>query len=189
LCAATFVTYGLNKKSLIAFSSTLLGILIIITIGYVVTTALDINGLGEEEAAMLFDTTQGVVRLSWVFLLSIVIGALGVLDDVTVGQVSSMLEIYETDKTLPPKELFRKAMNVGKDHIASMVNTLFIAYAGSSFALVMLLSANSPDFRILINEGFIVEEIVRTLVASIGLILVVPLTSFIASRLVVKVLK
>jgi uncharacterized membrane protein len=80
-------------------------------------------------------------------------------------------------------------MNVGKDHIASMVNTLFIAYAGSSFALVMLLSANSPDFRILINEGFIVEEIVRTLVASIGLILVVPLTSFIASRLVVKVLK
>ncbi len=189
LCAATFVTYGLNRKSLIAFSSTLLGILIIIAIGYVVTTALDINGLGEEEAAMLFDTTQGVVRLSWVFLLSIVIGALGVLDDVTVGQVSSMLEIYETDKTLTPKELFRKAMNVGKDHIASMVNTLFIAYAGSSFALVMLLSANSPDFRILINEGFIVEEIVRTLVASIGLILVVPLTSFIASRLVVKVLK
>ncbi len=189
LCAATFVTYGLNKKSLIAFSATSLGILIIIAIGYVVTTALDINGLGEEEATMLFDTTQGVVRLSWVFLLSIVIGALGVLDDVTVGQVSSMLEIYETDKTLPPRELFRKAMNVGKDHIASMVNTLFIAYAGSSFALVMLLSANSPDFRILINEGFIVEEIVRTLVASIGLILVVPLTSFIASRLVVKVLK
>lgn len=189
LCAATFITYGLNKKSLIAFSSTLLGILIIVLIGYVVNTALDINGLGEEEAAMLFDTTQGIVRLSWVFLLSIVIGALGVLDDVTVGQVSSMLEIYETDKTLPSQELFRKAMNVGKDHIASMVNTLFIAYAGSSFALVMLLSANSPDFRILINEGFIVEEIVRTLVASIGLILVVPLTSFIASRMVVKVLK
>jgi len=189
LCAVTFVTYGLNKKSLIAFGSTLLGILIIIAIGYIVTTSLDINGLGEEEATMLLDTTQGVIRLSWVFLLSIVIGALGVLDDVTVGQVSSMLEIYETDKTLPAKELFRKTMNVGKDHIASMVNTLFIAYAGSSFALVMLLSANSPDFRILINEGFIVEEIVRTLVASIGLILVVPLTSFIASRLIVKVLK
>jgi uncharacterized membrane protein len=189
LCAVTFVTYGLNKKSLIAFGSTLLGILIILAIGYIVTITLDINGLGEEEAAMLLDTTQGAVKLSWVFLLSVVIGALGVLDDVTVGQVSSMLEIYETDKTLAPKELFRKAMNVGKDHIASMVNTLFIAYAGSSFALVMLLSANSPDFRILINEGFIVEEIVRTLVASIGLILVVPLTSFIASRLVVKVLK
>ena len=189
LCAVTFVTYGLNKKSFIAFSSTLLGILIILVIGYIVTTALDINGLGEEEATMLLDTTQGVIKLSWVFLLSVVIGALGVLDDVTIGQVSSMLEIYETDRTLPSKELFRKAMNVGKDHIASMVNTLFIAYAGSSFVLVMLLSANSPDFRILINEGFIVEEIVRTLVASIGLILVVPLTSFIASKLVVKVLK
>ncbi len=189
LCAVTFVTYGLNKKSFIAFSSTLLGILIILVIGYIVTTALDINGLGEEEATMLLDTTQGVIKLSWVFLLSVVIGALGVLDDVTIGQVSSMLEIYETDRTLPSKELFRKAMNVGKDHIASMVNTLFIAYAGSSFVLVILLSANSPDFRILINEGFIVEEIVRTLVASIGLILVVPLTSFIASKLVVKVLK
>ena len=189
LCAVTFVTYGLNKKSLIAFGSTLLGILIITAIGYIVTTSLDINGLGEEEATMLLDTTQGVIKLSWVFLLSIVIGALGVLDDVTIGQVSSMLEIYETDKTLSAKELFRKTMNVGKDHIASMVNTLFIAYAGSSFVLVMLLSASSPDFRILINEGFIVEEIVRTLVASIGLILVVPLTSFIASRAVVKVLK
>jgi uncharacterized membrane protein len=80
-------------------------------------------------------------------------------------------------------------MNIGRDHIASMVNTLFIAYAGSSFSLVMLLSVNNPNFRILINTGFIVEEIARALVASIGLILVVPLTSFIASRIIVKVLK
>jgi uncharacterized membrane protein len=138
---------------------------------------------------MLFDTTQGVVRLSWVFLLSIVIGALGVLDDVTIGQASSMLEIYDTNKNLSANELFRKTMNIGRDHIASMVNTLFIAYAGSSFSLVMLLSVNNPNFRILINTGFIVEEIARALVASIGLILVVPLTSFIASRIIVKVLK
>jgi uncharacterized membrane protein len=189
LCASTFVTYGFNIKSLIAFVSTFLGILIIAGIGYLVISWLNISGTGEEASVMLFDTTQGVVRLSWVFLLSIVIGALGVLDDVTIGQASSMLEIYDTNKNLSANELFRKTMNIGRDHIASMVNTLFIAYAGSSFSLVMLLSLNNPNFRILINTGFIVEEIARALVASIGLILVVPLTSFIASRIIVKVLK
>lgn len=189
LCASTFITYGLNTKSLVAFVSTFLGILLIATIGYFVISWLNISGTGEEASAMLFDTTQGVVRLSSVFLLSIVIGALGVLDDVTIGQASSMIEIYETDKSLNSNDLFRKTMNIGRDHIASMVNTLFIAYAGSSFSLVMLLAANNPDFRVLINTGFIVEEIVRTLVASIGLILIVPLTSFIASRMVVKVFK
>jgi uncharacterized membrane protein len=189
LCASTFVTYGLNIKSLIAFVSTFLGIVIIAGIGYLVISWLNISGTGEEASVMLFDTTQGVVRLSWVFLLSIVIGALGVLDDVTIGQASSMLEIYDTNKNLSANELFRKTMNIGRDHIASMVNTLFIAYAGSSFSLVMLLSVNNPNFRILINTGFIVEEIARALVASIGLILVVPLTSFIASRIIVKVLK
>jgi uncharacterized membrane protein len=189
LCASTFITYGFNIKSLIAFVSTLLGILLIASIGYLVISQLNISGTGEEASAMLFDTTQGVVRLSWVFLLSIVIGALGVLDDVTIGQASSMMEIYDTDKSLNSNELFKKTMNIGKDHIASMVNTLFIAYAGSSFSLIMLLSANNPNFRILINTGFVVEEITRTLVASIGLILIVPLTSFIASRIIVKVLK
>jgi uncharacterized membrane protein len=189
LCASTFITYGLNIKSFIAFISTFLGILIIAGIGYLVISWLNISGTGEEASVMLFDTTKGVVRLSWVFLLSIVIGALGVLDDVTIGQASSMLEIYDTNKSLSANELFSKTMNIGRDHIASMVNTLFIAYAGSSFSLVMLLSLNNPDFRILINTGFIVEEIARALVASIGLILVVPLTSFIASRIIVKVLK
>ncbi len=189
LCASTFITYGFNFKSLIAFVSTFLGILIIASVGYLVISWLNISGTGEEASAMLFDITAGVVRLSWVFLLSIVIGALGVLDDVTIGQASSMMEIYDTDRSLSSNELFRKTMNIGKDHIASMVNTLFIAYAGSSFSLIMLLSANNPNFRILINTGFVVEEIVRALVASIGLILVVPLTSFIASRIIVKVLK
>jgi uncharacterized membrane protein len=189
LCASTFITYGLNIKSLIAFMSTFLGILIIAGVGYLVISWLNISGTGEEASVMLFDTTQGVVRLSWVFLLSVIIGALGVLDDVTIGQASSMLEIYDTNKSLSANELFRKTMNIGRDHIASMVNTLFIAYAGSSFSLVMLLSLNNPNFRILINTGFIVEEITRALVASIGLILVVPLTSFIASRIIVKVLK
>jgi uncharacterized membrane protein len=189
LCASTFITYGFNIKSVIAFTATFLGIIIIAGIGYLVISWLNISGTGEEASNMLFDTTQGVVRLSWIFLLSIVIGALGVLDDVTIGQASSMIEIYETDKSLTSSELFRKTMNIGKDHIASMVNTLFIAYAGSSFSLIMLLSANNPDLRILINEGFVVEEIVRTLVASIGLILIVPLTSLLSSRIIVKVLK
>jgi len=189
LFASTFITYGFNVKSFIAFFSSFLGILIIALLGFVLIRTLNISGSGEEASAMLYEGSGGVIKLSTVFLLSIVVGALGVLDDVTVGQASSMIEIYNTDRSLSPKELYKKSMNIGRDHISSMVNTLFIAYAGSSFSLVMLLSANNPDFRILINTGFVVEEIVRTLVASIGLILVVPLTSYISSKIVVKVLK
>jgi len=189
LFASTFLTYGFNIKSVISFVSTFMGILIIAGLGALLISKLNISGSGEEASAMLFDTTNGGIKLSTVFLLSIVIGALGVLDDVTVGQTSSMIEIYGADRKLTRMELFKKGMNIGKDHISSMVNTLFIAYAGSSFSLVMLLSANSPDLRILLNTGFVIEEIVRTLVASIGLILVVPLASFISSIVIVKVLK
>lgn len=189
LIASTFVTYGLNMKSLIAFISTLLGIVIILALGYWTISALNISGMGEEASAMLFETSGGILNLSSIFLLSILIGALGVLDDVTVGQVSSMMEIRDTDSTLCANELFKRSMNIGKDHIASMVNTLFIAYAGSSFTLVMLLSANNPDFRVLINTGFVIEEVVRTLIASIGIVLIVPITSFIASRIVVRAVK
>ena len=189
LVASTFITYGFNTKSLIAFVSTFFGISIIALLGYSVISWLNISGLGEESSAMFAESVVGGIQLSSVFLFSIVIGALGVLDDVTVGQASSMIEIYETDKSLSPNQLFKKSMNIGRDHIASMVNTLFIAYAGSSFTLIMLLSVSSPDFRVLINTGFVVEEIVRTLVASIGLILVVPLCAFLASRIIVRVLK
>ena len=189
LIASTFITYGFNIKSLIAFSSTFFGIILISLLGYFVISWLNISGLGEESSAMLADSMAGVIQLSNVFLLSIVIGALGVLDDVTVGQASSMIEIYETDKSLNSNELFKKSMNIGKDHIASMVNTLFIAYAGSSFTLIMLLSINTPDIRVLLNTGFVVEEIVRTLVASIGIVLIVPLSAFFASRIIVRVLK
>lgn len=189
LCASTFVTYGFNIKSLISFTSTFLGILFIIILGYLVISKLNISGSGEESAAMLYESTEGMIKLSNIFLLSIVIGALGVLDDVTIGQASSIIELYTANKQLTSKELFKRSMNIGRDHISSMVNTLFVAYAGSSFSLIMLLSANNPDFRILINTGFVVEEIVRTLVASIGLVLVVPLTSFLASKIVVRVLK
>ncbi|MHC1716894.1 MAG: YibE/F family protein [Candidatus Dojkabacteria bacterium] len=186
LIASTFVTYGFNKKSLIAFISSSLGIFIIFVLGYFVVKSFDLHGTGEESAFMLYDTVSKSLSLSSIYLLGIVIGALGVLDDVTVGQTSSMMEIYRANQSLTSRELYTKAMNIGKDHIASMINTLFIAYAGSSFTLVMLLSANSPDFRILINTEFVVEVIVRTLVASIGLILVVPLTTYIASHMVVK---
>lgn len=186
LFASTFVTYGFNKKSLIGFVSSLLGVIIIFVVGSIVVNWLDLNGTGEESAYMLYDTVSKSFSLSSIYLLGIVIGALGVLDDVTIGQTSTMMEIFSVNKNLSSKELYSKTMNVGKDHISSMINTLFIAYAGSSFTLVMLLSANNPDFRILINTEFVVEEIARTLVASIGLILVVPLTTYIASTFVVK---
>ena len=111
------------------------------------------------------------------------LGAVGVLDDVAIGQTSSMLELISLNKEITFIELFKKSMNIGRDHIASMINTLFIAYAGSSFTVVIVLGINNPGFRNLLNLDYISEEIVRTIVASMGLILIVPLTSLLGASL------
>ena len=119
-----------------------------------------------------------------VFFVSILIGAMGVLDDVVMSQVSSIQEIYTANRSLNTLELYSKAMNIGRDHISSMVNTLFIAYAGSSFALVMLLTYNTEGFGNIVKTDVIAEEIVRTLTSSIGILMIVPISSLIAAKLI-----
>lgn len=119
-----------------------------------------------------------------VFFVSILIGAMGVLDDVVMSQVSSIHELHIANPSLSPGKLYSQAMNIGKDHLSSMVNTLFIAYAGSSFALVILLTYSSGGIGNILKTDVIAEEIVRTLSASMGILLIVPITSLIASYLI-----
>jgi len=119
LFASTFITYGFNKKSLIAFISSVLGVIIIFLLGSFIVKWMDLGGTGEESASMLYDAVSKSFSLSSIYLLGIVIGALGVLDDVTVGQTSTMMEIYSVDKSLSSKELYTRTMNVGKDHTYS----------------------------------------------------------------------
>lgn len=183
LLLSSYLSHGFNKKTTISLISMFTGAIIVFVFGYFAMKALHLTGIGEETSNMLYEQLSGEVNLFSILLFSIVLGAAGVLDDVTIGQVSSMQELLATNPNLSVTELYKKSMNIGRDHIASMINTLFIAYAGSSLTLVIVLAINNPSLGVLMNMDFIVEEIVRTIVPSIGLIVVVPLTSFIASSL------
>jgi uncharacterized membrane protein len=119
------------------------------------------------------------------FYTSILIGAVGVLDDVTIGQIASMNEIYQANRKLNAKELYKRTMNVGKEHIASMINTLFIVYAGSSLPLVLLMYLSNRDMGTLVSIDMVSEEIIRTLAISISLLLVVPIATYMGSLLMV----
>jgi len=184
LVVIMYVSHGFNKKSSIAVLSTLIGVLIVSILAKVFISMVRVDGSGSEEAFLLMSQVGSNLDLAAIFFISILIGAVGVLDDVVMSQVSSIQELHHANPTLSSRKLFSQAMNIGKDHLSSMVNTLFIAYAGSSFALVILLTYNSGGISNILRTDAIAEEIVRTLAASTGILLIVPITSFIASYLI-----
>lgn len=139
-----------------------------------------LSGFGAEEAGFL--RIAGVqVDPQGLLLAGIIIGTLGALDDIAVGQSSSIFELSKANPSLGWGDLFRRGMVIGRDHIAAMVNTLLLAYVGAALPLVLLFSVYAESFGITLNREIIAEEIVRTLVGSLGLLAGVPLTSLIAA--------
>jgi uncharacterized membrane protein len=111
----------------------------------------------------------------------IIIGSLGVLDDICVGQASAVFELANVNRDLDWRELFRSSLNIGRDHIAAMVNTLLLAYVGASMPLMLAFTIYPEPIWRRINREPIAEEIVRTLAGSLGLVMAVPITGLIAS--------
>jgi uncharacterized membrane protein len=109
-----------------------------------------------------------------------IIGALGVLDDLVTTQASAVFELHHANEALGYGALFRSAMRIGQDHVAATVNTLVLAYAGASLPMLLMFSLGRGNYGFLVNFEFIAEEIVRTLVGSLGLVSAVPLTTAIA---------
>ena len=123
------------------------------------------------------------INLRGLLLAGMIVGTLGVLDDVIVGQASAVTELAEADSTLDWRDLYRRAMNIGHDHIAAMINTLVLAYVGAAMPLLLLFQLCPEPWGLTLNREMIAEEIVRALVGSLGLIAAVPITTFIASLL------
>jgi uncharacterized membrane protein len=119
-------------------------------------------------------------------LAGIVIGALGVLDDLTVTQASTVLALRRANPTQRFRELFRGAIGVGHDHIAATVNTLFLAYAGASLPILLIFSVGGTSFADAVNSEAVAEQIVAMLVGSIGLIAAVPVTTALAALLAAR---
>ncbi len=159
-----------------------LGIALGLTVSF--TFFANLLGIATEQSAYL-KTAIATIDLRGLLLGGIIIGMLGVLDDVTVGQVTTVQEIKDANRSLGFKELYRRGTSVGREHIASLVNTLMLAYAGVSFPLFLLLivqsQSNTVPLWLAVNGEPIAQEIVRTLVGSLALVFAVPITTLLAA--------
>jgi hypothetical protein len=140
-------------------------------------------GASESAPPVALESGQPTVLAEDETLTAWVVEVLGVLDDICVGQASAVFELIKVNRDLDWMELFRHSLNIGRDHIAATVNTLLLAYMGASLPLMLVFTIYQEPFRQRINREPIAEEIVRTLVGSIGLVLAVPITGLIAGLL------
>lgn len=174
------LSHGLNRKTLVAMIGTAISMIIVGLLSLWFVDLAKLTGFAVEEAGFLQYQLGDVINLKGILLAGIIISTLGVMDDITVSQSSIVEELRKANSKLSKKELFLRSMNVGKDHISSMVNTLVLVYAGSSLPLLLLFVNNPHPFLEVINYEIVADEIVRTMVGSIGLILAVPITTYIA---------
>ncbi len=183
LIFAIYFTQGINKKAHIANLSLIVSLLFTALLSFWVTKVAQLTGYSEE-ASYLMDISQGNLNLQGLLLAGILIGTLGVLDDVIISQVSTVEQLKRANLQLSNKQIYGRSLKVGVDHITSMINTLFFAYAGASLPLLMLFTRSDVSglsFSQVMNNEFIATEIIRTLVGSIGIILSIPIANYIAS--------
>ena len=178
-----YVAHGFNRRITIALGATLITLVLASLLAWLFVSLAKLSGLGSEEAAFLQLSPAGDLNLKGLLLAGIIIGVLGVLDDVTTSQVATVDEIRRANPSLSFHELYSRGLSVGREHIASLINTLVLAYAGASFPLFLLFSLNTqqPLWAVL-NSEFVAEEVVRTLVGSTALILAVPIATFLAAH-------
>lgn len=178
----TFIlSHGANRKTIVAISGTIISLVIAGFLALIFVEATKLTGFSSEEAGFLQAYKGSLINIKGLLLAGIIIGLLGVLDDITVSQSAIVQELKNTDIKLRPVEIYRKAMVVGKDHIASVINTIILVYTGAALPLLILFVDNPRPFLEVVNYEVIAEEVVRTLVGSIGLILAVPITTLIAT--------
>jgi uncharacterized membrane protein len=176
---ALYLAHGLNARTTTALLGTLASLAVTGILAIVFVEATRFTGLASEEATFL-QVSADQINLTGLLLGGIIIGSLGVLDDVTITQASAVWELHTANPARTVRELYGSAVRIGRDHIASTVNTLVLAYVGASLPLMVLFTiANRPVGSVLTSE-VIAEEIVRTLVGSIGLVASVPITTALA---------
>jgi len=181
LAVVLFITHGVNARSLAAFVGTYSAVLVTCIIAAISVRMLSLSGFSSDEAVFLNFATSGALDFSGLLLGSIIIGILGVLDDVAITQASVVQELKAANNALRLRDLYARAINVGRDHVGSLVNTLALAYVGVSLPLILLFARADSSLAITINQEIIAAEIVRIIIGSIGLVLAVPLTTVVAA--------
>ena len=164
-----YLTYGWNLKT---HSSVISMVLVLLLTGalsglFVIFTKL--NGTGDENVMFLMQMMEKPLNLRGLLLGGMIIGALGVLDDLVTTQSAAVFELHHANPNFGFRALYNSAMRIGQDHVAATVNTLVLAYAGASLPMLLMFSLGHGNYGYIINFSFIAEEVVRTLVGSLGM--------------------
>lgn len=177
---ALYLCHGLSARTSVAVIGTLSSLALIGVLGQVFIGLTHLTGNTSDETSLVHSLFTGI-KLPGLLLAGVIIGSLGVLNDVTVTQASSVWELRAADPSMGARALYRAGIRIGRDHIASTVNTLVMAYAGAALPLMLLFTIANRGVWTVATSEIVAEEIVRTLVGSIGLIASVPLTTGLAA--------
>lgn len=180
---ALYTCHGLTARTSVAVIGTLISLMLIGLLGSLFIGWASLTGNTDDSTGLIHGLYPHL-DMSGLLLASVIIGSLGVLDDVTVTQTSAVWELHQADPTLGARGLYRAGIRIGRDHIASVVNTLVLAYAGAALPLLLLFSIAQSSVGTVANSELVAEEIVRTLVGSIGLVASVPVTTALAALVV-----
>lgn len=180
---ALYLCHGPSARTSVAVLGTLISLLLIGILGSIFIGWAALTGNTDDNTGLIHGLYPGI-DMSGLLLAGVIIGSLGVLDDVTVTQTSAVWELHEANPSLGRRGLYRAGIRIGRDHIASVVNTLVLAYAGAALPLLLLFSIAQSGVGTVANSELVAEEIVRTLIGSIGLVASVPVTTALAAVVV-----
>ncbi len=180
LFAAIFFTHGFNKESAVAYVGTMISVLLTSLLALYAVWSTKLTGFSGSEVTYLNFNTGGTLDFTGLLLGAIIIGVLGVLDDIAITQAAIVTELYSSNKNISRMEVYKRAMRIGKEHVSALVNTLVLAYTGSALPLLLLFKVYEYDFSTIINLEIFATEIIRAIVGSIGLILTVPIVTLLA---------
>lgn len=174
-----YLTHGLTFSTSVAVLGTLASLVLTGVLAAASVAGMHLTGFADESSTFL--ATAHSVNLQGLLFAGIVIGTLGVLDDVTVTQAATVTELARANPDYGIRELYLAGTRVGRSHIASVINTIILAYAGSSLPLLILIAANNSSIGNVVTTQVIAQEIVRSVVATLGLIAAVPITTALAA--------
>jgi uncharacterized membrane protein len=180
LFAAIFFTHGFNRESLVAYAGTMIavGVTMLVALWAVALTSL--SGFGADGSTTLNIATGGQIDFTLLLLAAIIVGVLGVLDDIAITQAAVVTELFTSNKVITRREVYGRALRVGREHVGALVNTLVLAYTGAALPLLLFYFHSASSLSLALNSELFATEIVRMIVGSIGLICTVPIVTVLA---------
>jgi uncharacterized membrane protein len=186
LGVSLYMTYGWNLKTHSSVISMVLTLLITGGLTALFVDLAHLTGYGDENALYLIQMSSNQINPQGLLLGGMIIGTLGILDDLVTSQSAAVVEIHGANPSLNMRETFLRAIHIGQDHVAATVNTLVLSYTGASLPLLLVFTLAQGSYQYLINSEMLSEEIVRTLVGSLGLVFAVPISTLIATLIIVN---